>query len=245
MFQKLNTIADDTIRCSNKCTGVTNNQAAGIVPRGLILEPRSNSCQAALLYVHSDEIKIHGRLSNNCNCLAANDGCVIIGSNPGRSTEVERAHYINYIKSSSTGLSYNATLEYWPKIANIPYFARLRAFVNSFGIEGPILWSDLVKCECNINPEIARPSSLPAQTLRTCVHRYLQRELELPPIEWPIIAVGLVAFNALSSLVPPGRAIIGVPHPTGSFGHAAKLIKSSAKVHAAKAAIKNKQAIWL
>ena len=236
-YQQIYQIADRTIRCGKSCDDVANAPAQGIVPRGLLLEPGSHPCPAA------ESIYSHKQSSDNCNCETARDGCVIVGINPGNASDVERAHY------KKSPLSYAAILEYWPEIQTLPYFKKLRKVAEAFGLFGPILWSDLAKCECKwvTLPVKATPARMPvsAQTLRVCIHSYLLRELAVAPKYWPIIAVGRTAFATLSAIVAPDRAVIGVPHPTGSFGRTDAFLTDNAKIDQAKSAIANNQALWL
>src|SRR3989344_703505 len=69
-------------------------------------------------------------------------GSIIVGLNPGKSNKEERDFY------KSKPISYGAVLEYWrSKISTLSYFNRLRKFVDELGLVGPILFTDLVKCE--------------------------------------------------------------------------------------------------
>ena len=143
-------------------------------------------------------------------------GVVIVGLNPGRMDANEQSMY------RRAGRSYDATEEWFAKNAfHIRFHKYLREFVGGLGFSGPILWTELAKCQNA--PEIR---SLPIQTLRTCVGRYLMRELDLVP-DWTVIAVGREAYTALSYLFPR-RQILGVPHSSGSFGHFQRLKLKSA-----------------
>jgi hypothetical protein len=168
-------------------------------------------------------------------------GCFSAGINPGRSRRRERAFYMQ------TGARYDALIDFWDKeIKDVPYYRRLRQLVNAMGISGPIIWSDLAKCENAPDVE----GLIPLQTLRTCSGRFLRRELEIVPADWPVIAVGTEAYKALAYL-EPRRTVIGVPHPTGSRGNYFALfensgLKSNVARHA-KMALESEVpiAIWL
>ena len=95
-----------------------------------------------------------------------------------------------------------------------PYYARLRRLVGAIGFLGPILWTELAKCENNE----ATPGMLPLQTFRTCTSAFLQREVSVLPADWVLIAVGAEAYKGLAYRFPE-RSVIGVPHPAGSHGH--------------------------
>lgn len=139
-------------------------------------------------------------------------GCVVVGLNPGHAKPHERDAY----KGDHT---YKNVVKYWRdgKISERAYYGRLRNFVNELGLRGPILWTELVKCES------IEGTTLPLQTLRTCIRDYLNEELKLIPDDWPIVAAGLEAYKA-SAYRFPDRIIIGVPHPTGSHGQFMKLL---------------------
>ena len=85
--------------------------------------------------------------------------------------------------------------------------------VHALELKGPVLWTELVKCQSE--PEV---KELPVQTLRTCSGEFLRRELERLPENWPLFGVGWEAYKALAYLFS-ARTVIGVPHPTGSYGH--------------------------
>lgn len=132
-------------------------------------------------------------------------GCFAVGLNPGRSPVHERALYVE------RGVTLQVVNEYRAGIANIPYFQGPRAVINQLRLTGPILWSNLAKCE---NPE-GRRGLPPLQTLRHCTQRFLRHELAAIPSDWVVLGIGWEAYRALAYLVPE-RVIIGIPHPTGA-----------------------------
>ena len=142
-------------------------------------------------------------------------GVVIVGFNPGNADESERVYY------KSKSLSYAATKDYWEGALkdSSNYYKRLRKLADQLGLSGTILWTELAKCENDL--EIKHP---PLQTLRTCANLYLLNELKLIPSEWPLIVAGRDAYKALAYMCP-SRAVIGVPHPTGSFGDFPRLFE--------------------
>jgi hypothetical protein len=134
-------------------------------------------------------------------------GVVVLGINPGpiRKKEVE------FYKTNNQ--TYSNLLLCWQKhIKNLRYYSTLRDLVNIFGFNGPILWTELAKCQS------LKGKSPPLQTFRNCTHKFLYHELELVPLDWQLIAVGRRAFEAAAYMYP-GRKVIGVPHPTGSHGN--------------------------
>lgn len=153
---------------------------------------------------------------------ALGTGCLAAGINPGSSGEKERDFY-RKAKSNHEGV-----LDYWnQKIKKIPYYARLREFIDAVGLSGPIIWSDLAKCE---NAQ-GVSGLIPLQTLRTCSRRFLQRELSAAPASWPVIGVGRESYKALAYLEPT-RTVLGVPHPTGSRGQWSALFENKRLRHA-------------
>jgi hypothetical protein len=143
-----------------------------------------------------------------------NRGCAAIGINPGRAKEPEEAFY------RRKGPTYEAVLEYWNlKITQLPYYARFRSLLDQVGLTGPVLWTELAKCQNPPGTSVLPPLA----TLRTCTGRFLSRELAVLPAGWPLVAIGGEAFKALAYLYPK-RTVIGVPHPTGSYGHFPRLM---------------------
>lgn len=135
------------------------------------------------------------------------NGVVFVGINPGKTKNNEDQFYIN------NGVNYESLVTYWNKrIKKVSYYQRLKNLATQLGFDGPILWTELVKCE---NSSGNLP---PLQTFRTCTNKYLRRELLSIPEEWFIFAIGRETYTALSYLYPE-RTIIGVPHPTNSRGN--------------------------
>lgn len=135
--------------------------------------------------------------------------------NPGKSTPPEREFYVQL------GGTYESVKRFWHSEApKIQYYVKARKVIDQLGFDGPILWSDLAKCENA--PETKTP---PLQTLRCCTSRFLFRELEAAPPDWPILALGWEAYRALAYLFPR-RAIIGIPHATGAWGAFAQMFEN-------------------
>lgn len=131
-------------------------------------------------------------------------GSIVSGQNPGLVGDVEKRHYL------TEGAGYKQQLAAWENIVrDVRYFTRLRQLLGCLGLDGPILWTDVAKCEGK-NP--------PQETLMTCSQRFLSRELAVTPSGWPVIAAGSRAFQALGYMAGV-RPVVGFPHPTGS--HAA------------------------
>ena len=141
-------------------------------------------------------------------CMATG-GCAVIGINPGRAKPDQMKYY------RTEGGTYQATVRYWEqKIkSRHPYYVRTRSLLRSLGLNGPILWSELAKCQT----KHSKDGLPPLETLRTCAGRFLQKELALIP-RWPLVALGREAYKALAYLYP-ARTVIGVPHPTGAYGN--------------------------
>ncbi len=151
-------------------------------------------------------------------------GCLVAGINPGRSKSSEREFY----KSKKS--SYDAVNTFWMETGrHFAYYKKLRHFVDSVGLTGPIIWSDLAKCENGAQHN----GLISLQTLRTCTGRYLRKELQAIPKNWPVIGVGAEAYKALAYLEPK-RTVIGIPHPTGSHGQFSALCKKGKILESAK-----------
>jgi hypothetical protein len=129
--------------------------------------------------------------------------------NPGRASRAELLHY------RSGGGTYQSVVDWYQrKGLRHPYHRHLYKLLGAIGIRGPVLWTELAKCETAVDAK----TSPPLQTFRVCSAAFLQRELDALPLDWPLIAVGKDAFTALAFRFPT-RSLLGVPHPTGSRGH--------------------------
>jgi len=137
-------------------------------------------------------------------------GSVALGINPGQGDDEEQDFYLQH------GGTYDAMLEFWDTRRRFshPYMTKTRRLIDSMGLDGPILWTELVKCQNPLGVKRVPPLS----TIRTCVHLYLMQEMTLVPTDWPVVALGRESFR-LAAVMFPSRTVIGVPHPTGSYGH--------------------------
>jgi hypothetical protein len=131
-------------------------------------------------------------------------GTIVIGLNPGRA----RADEISYF--AANGVSYRtvSTFFFRERACKKGYYTEIRRFVDSIEKRGPILWTELVKCE----NEVGHSGTPPLQTLRHCTSRFLTRELEAVPPDWLVLGIGREAYTAAAYLLPR-RAVVGVPHP--------------------------------
>jgi len=186
---KISKIAQQIINCDKNCDGVYSNLKEGVIPRGLILETE-------------------GRKSNA-------KGCIVIGINPGKASKFEKNYYREKYIENKGSINYENLLFLWENgwknkkpVKNCQYFQKLRKISNGLGLKGPIIWTNLAKCQ-NQDP--------PLQTIRTCVGTYLKKELELFPSDWPIIAAGREPY-ILSACLCPNHIIIGVTHPSERSG---------------------------
>lgn len=137
---------------------------------------------------------------------AGTNGVVIVGLNPGRASDEEKRYY------AVNGAEYRHTVAYLKTEMNrIKYYKYTRSFVLGLGFSGPIHWTELAKCELRRGIR-----SVPAEMISTCTRTFLHQELALLA-GWPVVAIGRVAFNAIS-LMCPDRSVIGIPHTTGSWG---------------------------
>ena len=149
---------------------------------------------------------------NNPRCLfldpsdAKSVDCVIVGKNPGPIKSLER--------EPTDG---TACLN---KHIKAPYYKKLKVLANELGFKS-ILWTELCKCQKDKD----QGGEVPLQTFRTCIHQYLEREIEAVGADVPLIAVGNKAYRALCYRYT-NRRVIGVPHATGAHGHLSNLMKN-------------------
>lgn len=142
-------------------------------------------------------------------------GIISCGMNPGRSKPAERSFYL---KNNNTAEAVNAY--YTTRNFTFPYFNKVRGFLTAFGHRGPILWTNIAKCEAPTQNRISFDSH--PQTFRTCSNLFLKREINIAPESWLILACGKDAFAALAYLLPK-RRILGIPHPTGATPNFSRL----------------------
>lgn len=152
------------------------------------------------------EGKIPRALHLEMDAGSSGRGVIVVGLNPGRAAASERAYFKN------VGRTFEHAIEYWNTNAPThPYHVRLKALVLAWGFTGPILWSELAKCQSKENVQ-----ALPLQTFRTCVGEFLREEVSLTPQDWLILAAGRESYKAMSYLFSD-RTVVGVPHPTGAW----------------------------
>ncbi len=136
---------------------------------------------------------------------------IIVGMNPGRARPEETIYF-----TDKANRNYPAAVRYWElnRKDYINFYGPLRDLADKTGLTGPILWTELVKCQSNKNVK-----ALSLNTIRYSISNYLSKEISLIPENTPLIAVGNHAFELLA-YVYPNRKIIGVPHPSkGNFGY--------------------------
>jgi len=135
------------------------------------------------------------------------NNCIVVGLNPGKCGRREREYFLN------TGIKHSSFSKYFfeSNLNNKPYFKRTRDLITVLGFDGDILWTDLVKCE-----GLDKNGIPPIQTLRVCINRFLRKEVDIFKCS-TIFALGNVAFD-FCALSFPNHFIVGLPHPSGSYG---------------------------
>lgn len=140
---------------------------------------------------------------------AAGEGSIVVGQNPGIADDWEVDIY------RERGVGYEQQMHAWNRgVRDVSYFRRPRELLDLLGLRGPVLWTDVAKCEGK-NP--------PLETLMICAQRHLVHELRAAPEHWPVIALGRRAFDALGYMAG-NRAVLGLPHSSGS--HAARMFSA-------------------
>ena len=151
------------------------------------------------------------------------DGVTVCGLNPGSPQKKEMEDYRD--KFIQGTLTYAVIQGYWEKhLRHHPYLEGARRLVRCLGFRGPILWTNVAKCE---REDLERRISFDTnpQTFRFCADRFLRHEIKACPEDWPIIANGKDAFVAVSYMFPE-RLIIGIPHPTGAHPNFSRMFLS-------------------
>ena len=154
-------------------------------------------------------------------------GCVVIGLNPGTIMDKkngigykEREHFRNLgFNRDSLELEQNRRTVFQEQASyfkshtksNVVYYRRINALLSFLEIKGPILWTELVKCEC--------PSSsdgLIKSTVHKCATKYLFKELDAVPNDWIVFALGDEIYRYL--LLRESINLVGLPHPSQMHG---------------------------
>ena len=140
----------------------------------------------------------------------AGRGSIIVGVNPGNAEKDEKEFYKNH-------KDYKDIAAYWEEnILSKEYYRNLRSLVDQVGLVGPILWTELVKCEsASVD---GKKRELQVETIRADINEHLFQEIELTPGNWPLIGISKPAYAILSYRFPK-RTVIGIPHATASFGY--------------------------
>ncbi len=162
----------------------------------------------------------HGLVHEDENRTKSAKGVIIVGLNPGQADAEERRFCRTHLNQ------YDEIIAYWKErfLFKHRYYKSLRSMVDSLGLRGPILWTEIVKCQGKKN------GYLSIQTIRDDIHKHLYKEIEIAPKNWPIIAVGSRAYEILCYQYLD-RKIMGVPHSTGSFGQFSRFYSSTAGIN--------------
>jgi len=136
---------------------------------------------------------------------AAEGGVIVVGINP-KNAPCEAKEY------KSKVISYDVCVKFWNKyrIAD-PYHKPIREIVDSLGLRGPILWTELVKCENEKGKK-----GLQINTIQTCADLFLRKEVDLAE-RWPIVTIGKYPYCYCISEFQD-RTIIGLYHPEYPLG---------------------------
>jgi len=136
-------------------------------------------------------------------------GTLVCGLNPGTASDEEKQFFLEHDGN------YSAQTEFWKSTPGNLYFKRPRKFVRDLGRIGPILWTDLVKCE-NESKEVKLVFRQHPSTFRHCTSKFLSKEINIVPQSWLIICLGCEAYRGITYMFP-NRPTLGIPHPTGAF----------------------------
>lgn len=164
-------------------------------------------------------------------------GVVIVGMNPGTAESEEK-------RAMRKDRTYESYLRYfWDKVATKAYYVKLKELAHVLGLRGPIVWTELVKCQSKLRGKLS------VATIRRDINKYLFKELEHVPEKWPLIGVGHDAYRILSYSFP-NRIVIGVPHVKARGGYFYRLLrqdnpKMKTARHELQVALKKKNKILI
>jgi len=138
--------------------------------------------------------------------------CIVIWLNPWKSKNKEQKFYIeNWIKFETLQNYFNNSWlkNYWS------YYKPIREIIYKLWYNENIIWTELVKCECS-----GKNWTLPLQTLRTCINRYLRKEINM--IDGDIIFAVWKDSYEFCSLSFPNHFIVWITHPASRSWHSFK-----------------------
>ena len=212
LSEDIESLAALAASCAEPCIDVRHDRGEGILPRCLFLEPGPPPPGAT----EAEELA---------------GGTIVIGLNPGRMEETERRKINGLLNaigkdrdrfSTDDWRSFVRSYYHWLKATlavSEPYYTLVRALLRSSGRLGPILWTEILKCETRRRKPVAEgskrkdnPDPFNAEgTVGRCTAKFLRKELELTPKEWPVLAVGKPALDWCMENAT-GRIVVGVPH---------------------------------
>ncbi|MDH6165546.1 hypothetical protein M2282_000674 [Variovorax boronicumulans] len=175
---------------------------------GQIAEELSR-CNRACSGVRSSEgCPPRGLILQHEDVLDTARGVIVVGQNPGFAARWEQKLYGQH------GAGYVQQRMAWQSgVKNVPYFTMLKRLLDILNVRGPVLWTDVAKCEGRSPPE---------ETRMICSQKFMSREFAAAPQEWPVIAAGRDAYAA-SGYMAALRTVIGFYHPTGRNGQQFRL----------------------
>lgn len=187
-------IGQSLVNCGISCADIKNHVA---VP-GCRIPPRC-------LYLDKD------RDQNS-------PGVVVVGINPGIMLRREQRYIDSCFKNEQ--ISYHDVEAAWRKYGKHRRYYRygeevinhINCLSNKTWI-GPILWTELVKCQNGDG--IKAYHKISRSTFRNCTSRYLKNELAKIPRKFLMLGIGRFAYEALSFLCPE-HSLLGIPHLTGA-----------------------------
>lgn len=189
-------IGSELVNCDSNCDGITNH----------IKNPKSNAPPRCLYF----------------DCAGVSEeipGVIVVGINPG-TMKSEEKRFMDECQKEHGSISYEKIVEHWlDRGKNRKYYKHGKQVIihinklTANAWAGPVLWTELVKCQNDHNIKAAHKIS--KETYRGCVYRYLRREIEMMPRSYLMIAIGKDAYEALCYLCPD-RPLLGIPHLTGS-----------------------------
>jgi hypothetical protein len=214
--KKIRRIGKKMVKCRKQCKGVTHNLKEGIIPRCLWFDTYKKK---------------------------NNKGCIVVGINPGIPKNKDaQLFFKNEVTLYDKQVKWLKNLTY-PYKGTSNYYTKLVNFIRKLlKIKGPILWTELVKCQLK-----RKGGKLLKDTIRICMKKFLKKELEIIPRKWPIIAIGSKSYQEIQD---SNHLVIGIPHSTGPYAN--KLFdklckrKNNTKLKRIKELIKlsNKNTCW-
>lgn len=192
--------------CNETCTGTTRVLGDGHMPRCLFVDRGDGDFTRGAVAIGEAPAGVRDDESEFILSRVLDDRRILPTDQVRRSARV--GEYIRWVEAEV--------------LAREPYYVMMRAALTAFGHTGPVLWTDVVKCDIDkALPEDSRFAFGGARSRAVkerCAMTHLRQELALVDPSWPIFgSTGAARFvdrhrDLLG--VASDRRVVALPHPS-------------------------------